>query len=308
MLARPPRMQRVLARTTLLSLYAIFSAACWGLGTVLSRRLLDVLPSLTLLLLQLSASVLFLSLLLKLGRQPLAVRLHDLRAGWPGLLEPGLAYLFGTIGLALTTASNATLISALEPLFIVGLAWAFLRERLTRRVAYLAVLAVVGMTLVSVSGSEPIYRGIMSGDMLVLLGTISAAGYVVLTRRLLSAHDPLALTRAQQVVGLLGVGITWLIAALLQHPLAGLPAVTLSVVLFAAASGVVQYALAFWLYLIALHGLPATTAAFYLTLIPLFGVAGAYVLLGEQLTLMQGIGAACILATVILLAVQRHPA
>ncbi|ANK72926.1 MULTISPECIES: EamA family transporter [Ensifer] len=37
-------------------------------------------------------------------------------------------------------------------------------------------------------------------------------------------------------------------------------------------SGIVQYALAFWLYLIGLKRLPVSTAALFLTLTPVFGI------------------------------------
>lgn len=60
--------------------------------------------------------------------------------------------------------------------------------------------------------------------------------------------------------------------------------------LLAIGSGIMQYALAFLLYLIALQKLPASHAAFYLALIPVFGVASAVMLIGEQPSLAQGIG------------------
>jgi len=66
----------------------------------------------------------------------------------------------------------------------------------------------------------------------------------------------------------------------------------------AALSGVVQYALAFWLYLVGLKHLSANAAALWLTLIPVFGVTGAYFWLGEIPTLPMLLGMALILAAV----------
>ena len=60
-------------------------------------------------------------------------------------------------------------------------------------------------------------------------------------------------------------------------------------------------AAAFWIYLKALQTVPATTASIFLNLTPVFGVAGAYILLGERLTQSQWVGAAIILASVIAL-------
>ena len=50
------------------------------------------------------------------------------------------------------------------------------------------------------------------------------------------------------------------------------------------------YALAFWLYLSAIRLMPVSIAAQFLSLIPVFGVGGAYLFLGERLTVAQGIG------------------
>ncbi|MCG8349813.1 MAG: DMT family transporter [Chloroflexales bacterium] len=298
--------RHVFCRTTILSSAAILSAACWGLGTVMSRAVLDTLPPFTLLVIQLGSSVLFLSLLSTISGKPPITSVRELRAGLSGLLEPGLAYLLGTLGLALTTASSASLIGAIEPVAVIGFAWLFLRERITWRIGLLALIAVIGVGLVSASDGAASHRGSVGGDLLILLGTLAAALYVVATRRLLGDREPLTLTLVQQTVGLFGVAALWLAASFFQHPVAALPPVAPSIFLQAIISGIIQYALAFWLYLIALRGLPASIAAFYLTLIPLFGVGGASVFLGERLTFWQGIGAACILGTLILLSARRQ--
>ncbi|NJL41331.1 MAG: DMT family transporter [Leptolyngbyaceae cyanobacterium SM1_4_3] len=67
--------------------------------------------------------------------------------------------------------------------------------------------------------------------------------------------------------------------------------------LLAIGSGVMQYAIAFLLYLIALRTVQASDAAFYVALIPVFGVASAIVLIGEQPSLLQWIGAALIIGS-----------
>lgn len=280
---------------------AVLSAACWGCGTVMSRALLAHLAPLTLLVVQLGASVTVLALALTAQRHGRRFTWDDLRAGMPGLFEPGLAYLLGVIGLSLTSASRASLLSATEPLFVIGLAWAVLREQMHWRVVSLVGVAVLGVGLVSATGAEALAAGTLQGDVLVLLGTAAAALYVVLTRRLLRDRAPLPLTLAQQLVGLVGVVAVWLGAVVAQHPVAALPAVGLVTLLGAALSGVVQYALAFWLYLHALQRLPATIAASFLTLTPLFGVAGAAMVLGERLTLIQWLGALCILGPITVL-------
>ena len=281
---------------------AVLSAACWGSATVMSKGLLAVLPPLTLLVVQLLASIAFLWIAVLCLRLRVRLDRPARRASLSGLLEPGLSYCVGIAGLALTTASTASLIGTTEPLFILLLAWLLLRERIGGGVVGLALLAGLGLGLVVLpdirnGGGE----GSSLGDALVVLGTLFAALYVIATRKLVMTLDPLPLSALQQSVGLLWtLGVLALALALGAVNL-GLRDIPLEVLLFAAFSGIVQYALAFWFYLFALRRLPASVAAFYLTLIPVFGVGAAYLFLGETLTGVQWLGAALIVISVTLI-------
>ena len=281
---------------------AVLSAACWGSATVMSKGLLAVLPPLTLLVVQLLASIAFLWIAVLCLRLRVRLDRPARRASLSGLLEPGLSYCVGIAGLALTTASNASLIGTTEPLFILLLAWLLLRERIGGGVVGLALLASLGLGLVVLpdirnGGGE----GSSLGDALVVLGTLFAALYVIATRKLVMTLDPLPLSALQQSVGLLWtLGVLALALAVGAVNL-GLRDIPLEVLLFAAFSGIVQYALAFWFYLFALRRLPASVAAFYLTLIPVFGVGAAYLFLGETLTGLQWLGAALIVVSVTLI-------
>lgn len=64
-------------------------------------------------------------------------------------------------------------------------------------------------------------------------------------------------------------------------------------------SGMLQHALPFWVYTIVLNNLEANIAGFFLNLIPVFGIAGAYVLLGETLNTVQWFGAVLILTAML---------
>ena len=277
---------------------AILSAACWGSATVLSKGLLDHMPPLTLLVIQLGASIAVLWTAALILRRPLRPGPRALRASLSGLLEPGLAYTVGIVGLALTTASNATLIGTTEPLFIVFLAWLLLRERVSRRVLGLVLVASLGIVLVAVPDIGNAGAGSLLGDGLIALGTLFAALYVIATRKLVFALDPLLLSALQQTMGLAWTLAVVAVALALGLVTLGLGGIGVGVLLLAALSGVVQYALAFWLYLFALRRLPANIAAFYLALIPVFGVAAAFVFLGETLGPPQWLGAVLIVASV----------
>jgi drug/metabolite transporter (DMT)-like permease len=279
-------------------LLMIGSAASWGMGTVMSKYTLDSLPPMTLLVVQLCASVGVLWLITLAQGAHKALRWRDVRAGWTGILEPGLAYTLGIVGLTMTSASNASLIGVTEPIFVTLIAAVFLREVVRREVWALILVAVIGTALVTgiQQGGSATWRG----DLLEIAATASASLYVILSRRSVETIAPIPLAALQQTAGLL---FTLLILplALAGGEAAGLPDVPMTSWLWAGITGIVQYALAFSLYLSALRYIPVAHAALYLTLIPIFGVGGSALLLSERLSAPQLVGALLIIGALVLL-------
>lgn len=275
----------------------IASAACWGFATVLTKGALAAMPPFSLLVVQLSASVAFLWAAVAVTGQSAR---GTGRAALAGVLEPGLAYGAGVPGLMLTSAASASVIGAAEPMFIAALAWAAFGLRPSAPVAVAMLTGALGVALVTATGAEAGERR-LAGDLLVLLGTLFAAVYVLVSSRSVQGIAPLPLAAAQQSAGL-GFAVALAAAAMaarLEPPPA---AVAPEALALAAASGVVQYALAFWFYLLGLRALPVATAGVFLALIPVFGVSGAMLFLGEAVAPAQGLGCALVIAAVLLAA------
>lgn len=285
----------------------VLSAGCWGLGTVMSKGALEQFPPLTLLNLQLIASVVFLWSMVALNCFHKSFRRFEVSQSKPlltwktmtfalsGLLEPGLAYTLGHLGLSMTTASNTTLISTAEPVVITGLAVLLLKERVGILLLMLSMTTIAGVFLTIGFDPQLSYDSLI-GDSFIALGTCCAALYVILSRRGVERIDPLPLAALQQSAGLGWIMLMWLV--LEQHENIQFASISPMVWGLVIVSGIMQFSLAFWLYLIALLGIPASLAAQFLTLIPIFGVCGAYVFLGERLTMIQGLGMVLIVSAV----------
>jgi drug/metabolite transporter (DMT)-like permease len=281
----------------------VLSAACWGLATVASKHALDAVPPFGLLAAQLSASVAALWLAVALtGRRP-RLDAAGRRAAATGLLEPGLAYGVGVPGLALTSASAASVIGAAEPALILLIGWAALGQRPTPGLWAAMAAAMAGVLTVTAAGAEDAGRS-TAGDLMIFAGVAFAAVYVVASSRLATRLDPLPLAALQQSAGLALAlalfGAAWATGA--EPGLLGLPPAALAL---AAGTGVVQYALAFWLYLSGLRTLPAGVAGLFMTLIPVFGVGGAVAFLGETPTPAQGAGSVVVVLAVFAIARSR---
>lgn len=281
------------------------SAACWGGATVLTKGALSAFDPFVLLSIQLAASVgaLWLGVVLARVRLP---RLRGMaRAGSTGVLEPGLAYAVGVPGLALTTASNASVIAALEPVFILLGAWLVFAQR--PGVGTAACIAAAGCGVILISGAAELGGGSIPGDGLILLGTLFAAAYVLASSRLALTMPAVLLTALQQTVGLvLVLGLTALALGAGWQALPAMPDTTM--LALAVLSGLIQYALAFWLYIVGLKGVPPVVAGLALTTTPVFGVLGAALLLGERLVPGQMLGVALVLVALIaMLALRSAP-
>ncbi len=156
-------------------------ACCWGVGTTLAKLALTEISPTTLLIIQLLASVLFLYALLYCQKQRLPTIQQSFKQGTAGVFEPALAYMVGTIGLSLTTASNASLIGSTEVILTILFAALFLKEKLTRTKIILAIVSFIGVFLLIGEANTGSASSIL-GDLLVLLGTLFAVGYVIFSK------------------------------------------------------------------------------------------------------------------------------
>jgi len=279
------------------TLFMVLAAACWGFATVMSKGVLAYIPPLTLLVVQLTASIASLWTVIFAGRVKIHLGRRILVPALFGLLEPGLDHTLSLIGLTWTTASMSTLIWDIEPIIIIGLALVILREHVTWPLLTFSVIAISGVVLVAGVSTNMQGNGVLFGNLLVLAGVFCCSLYTVLTRRVVSTLDTLPLVALQQTVAWVWALAIWP-TELLHGAIQNLSTVNAVGWGWAALSGIVYYASAYLFYISGLKKTPASFAGFYFNLIPIFGVTGAYLFLGERLVALQWLGAVLILFSV----------
>jgi probable blue pigment (indigoidine) exporter len=282
----------------------ILAAACWGVGTAVSKQAVSEVPPLTLLVAQLLVSLGVLGLVARRRGERLPRSRDGMRLARLGLLNPGLAYALSLLGLAQISASLSVLLWALEPVLILILAVVVLRERPGMALVVLSAVAVGGLVLVLY---DPAASGAVPGMLLTLAGVGCCAVYTVATRRWLPGVDStLGVVVAQQAHALGFAGIVLLASA--AGGVAVLPAtLTAAGIVSTVLSGLIYYGLAYAFYLSGLRWVPASVAAVSFYLIPVFGV-GAATLLGDRLAPAQWIGAAVVVIAVGLITVRSASA
>ena len=276
----------------------IAAAACWGVGTVVSKQVVDDIAPLSLLAVQLAVSCLFLLAVAIVRREPFALAPPVPKLAALGVLNPGVAYAIGLAGLTTITASMYVVLWATEPVLILLLAALVLREHVPA--ARAVAVAVLGVLLVV---HRPGVAGAATGVTLTLFSVGVCALYTVMTRRWMLDDTSLAVVLAQQAAALafavvlasvveVGGGTGWALAGLEVSTWFG-----------AGVSGVLYYGLGFWFFLAGLRHVPASYAGAFLPLIPVFGVAAGF-LVGERLEPSQWIGA--VIVVIATGAVVRH--
>ena len=265
----------------------------WGYGWVATKISLEYSDALTFAALRvpLSAACLFLAMIVL--RKPL----RPPPLGWTMLI--GLLQTTLFVGLVITAlhdtgAGRVSVITYTMPFWLLLLAWVFLGERL-RGAQWLAVtLAFAGLVLV-VRPWDLV--GAASG-ILTLLGGLSWAASALVVKLMQRRHtvDVLSLTTWQMAFG----SVPLIIAAMLTY--GGGPEWTVSFWWGLMYTVVLANSVAWFLWLYALHSLPAGAAGLGTLSIPVVGVAAAWVQLGEVPTLVEGIGMALIIAALAVLA------
>ena len=268
------------------------AAASWGVATVISKRAVAEIPPLALLPIQLTTSLLFLGILMSIkGRQQWTR--EGVRLGLLGFLNPGLSYALGLIGLTHITASLSVVLWATEPIMILALAAWLLREAVTRSMALAIGVTSVGVLLAAGDANS---TGTLLGVSFTLAGVAACAIYTVITRKWMGDDSTLAVITAQQICALIFALTVLGILSSSGEPL-GVSSWSAGAWASAVVSGVLYYALAFWLYLTGLRRIPAALAGLFLNLIPIFGVATGY-LIGERLSPRQWLGSVLIVVAV----------
>lgn len=265
---------------------------CWATGSVLTASLVRDVSPVLLVVLQLLGSTVFLWGVIVSRCATIPHMRRMLLAGSLGVLEPGLTYLCCAAGLQGLSVSAAGLIFATEPLFVALLACGLFRERLSRQVLVGAAVSVAGVALTLTGGVSGQGRAVL----LVVCSTAMAALYVVCNQRVAAVATPLVRAAYQQLFGLVVIACV-MVGTGGWGAVAQLSSSTVGVILL---SGIVQYALSFWLYLIAVERLPATVATLFLALIPVITALEGALFLGERLTAPQLLGASLVVGVLMI--------
>jgi len=276
---------------------AVGMTVAFGLSFVATKYALRGFEPLLLALLRFSLAGGILWVVWRLRRGPERVSRAELgRLALLGFVSLTVYFSFENLGIARTSASEAAILIAAIPLFVVILNTFTLRERTTARQWAGIALSFAGIAALVLLGGGGAggAGGSLAGNLLVLAASLSAGAYSILARRLLVSRPALFVTTFQNLFGALFMLPLALAEAALvgvRHPTQGAVGglLFLTVVCSITAYLLLNYAFRF---------IAASEVAVFINLTPIVAVAGAYVLLGERFTLGQAVAAVVVVAGV----------
>jgi drug/metabolite transporter (DMT)-like permease len=205
-------------------------------------------------------------------------------------------------GVSMTSAVSAGVIMASIPAVVALLSWAFLRERITPRVAAAIACAAVGIGLLGLARPDDHAGAAAAGDrawlgnLLVFGAVLCEAAYAVIGKTLTGALGPKRITALINLWGFALVTPFGLYAAL-DFDFAGVrPGTWLLLVFYALAASVWTV----WLWMTGLKAVPASQGGVFTVMLPVSAALVGVVVLGENLGGLQLAAFALALAGVLL--------
>ncbi len=204
-----------------------------------------------------------------------------------------ISYYFQTYGLKYTTASKNAFITTLYVIIVPFLHWLFNRVKPTRNNLLAAVIAVIGLALLSLKGDLTINYG----DFLTLICGICFATHIVFLDRYTAKYDPIRLT----VMQMAGAAVfSWVVAALTEGACDLSVFADRSIVFGILYLGLASSMLGFLLQTVGQKYLEAGTSSILLSFEAVFGLIFSVIFLHDPLTVRGLIGCALMFAAAIL--------
>jgi drug/metabolite transporter (DMT)-like permease len=171
-------------------------------------------------------------------------------------------------------------------------AWVIYREKL-KLINYIGVIVSFVGVLIFITNSTGNITMNPKGLALMFLAVVSATGYNMILHRLASDYDPVTIVNYQNIIGailFLPFFLIFNLRHLLKTGIAGESFVSIILLAVFASCG------AFVLFAYAVRYVGISRANIFSNLIPVFTAVFAFLIVGDRLTLRNGIGMSVVIA------------
>lgn len=269
-------------------IFLIITAIIWGSGFVASAVSLEYYTPYQILAGRFLVGAVILSIVFHKKRK----KIHKstlIKGGVLGIFLY-LAFALQTVGLQYTTPSKNAFLTAVNVVFVPFIGFFFYKKKIDAFELIGAVLAVIGVAVLSLKLSSEINIG----DLLTLCCAVGFAFHIFYTAKFVNNEDPIALTIIQMIVA---ASIGWVVVILRGETSFSLETEGLLNILYL---GIFSTTIAFLLQTVAQKYITETKAAIILSTESFWGMAFSVVILSEVMTIKMTIGAIIILCAIMI--------
>jgi len=282
-------------------LAVILSTIIWGANVTIMKFTLEFVPPFSLGFIRFfGASLLFLPFLFN------RIRLKDIS---PIILVTGLIGITGTLslfflGLRLTTALNAGIITSFSPILILIAAHIILSEKIRRRILIGGLLGILGIGIIIGKDFSQKFALSPLGDFLILLSIFGSVFYSIFSKKISKNSPPMLTTFYVLLIG----GLGFLPGAIWEWQInpswmTNLPQISILGVLYAMIfSSLIAHSCWQW----GLSRMDAAKVGVFNYLEPIVTTITATFFLSEKITLPFVIGSLFIFSGLVIAEVHRH--
>jgi len=273
------------------SLGLLLAAVIWGFAFVVVKNSLDLIPPIYMLAFRFTIAAAALTLIM-------FPKLRNLtRRDWTSGAVLGFflftAHAVQTIGCQYTTAGKNAFLTTIYVIIVPFLHWIMNRKRPSGYAMTAAMIAVVGIGLLSLQGGD---AGVNIGDVLTVICGFLFAVHIVYIDRYTESQDPIVLTVMQMIFAAI---FSWILAPICDggFPAAAFQSEVVTGMLYL---GLLSTMVGFLLQNVGQKYTAPSTASLLLSFESVFGVLFSIIFLQEQLTLRMLFGCGLMFFAVVL--------
>ena len=273
------------------SLGLLLAAVIWGFAFVVVKNSLDLIPPIYMLAFRFTIAAAALTLIM-------FPKLRNLtRRDWTSGAVLGFflftAHAVQTIGCQYTTAGKNAFLTTIYVIIVPFLHWIMNRKRPSGYAMTAAMIAVVGIGLLSLQGGD---AGVNIGDVLTVICGFLFAVHIVYIDRYTDSQDTIILTVMQMIFASI---FSWILAPICDggFPAAAFQSEVVTGMLYL---GLLSTMVGFLLQNVGQKYTAPSTASLLLSFESVFGVLFSVIFLQEQLTLRMLFGCGLMFFAVVL--------
>jgi drug/metabolite transporter (DMT)-like permease len=272
----------------------------WGISFISTKASLDYFNPISLAFWRFFIAIIALYIIKKIKYPEIKMAKEDRKLFFAGgITGVFLYFMFENYGMKYLTASTASILIAVIPVFTMVSETIINKEKITPKKAVSVILSVVGVIFIVGFDPQRNITDMVIGSILILLASISWVVYTFLSKPLYKKYTTITITYYQTLIGFV------FFALLMPFNNTNIFNLPLSIYIHVIYLGVLSSAAAYLLFIYALEYLEATVCNIFINLIPVVTVSAGIIFLGEEITIVQGIGALIIIFSILLLTYQR---